>query len=101
MNIENYQAYGAFKPTGPTVGLDITSTSTKTAGPLSANVYHFTTSVACHVEFSTNGSLVADNSHTMFMPGERLIVVPDNHYMAVIKVAGQPDGILRATIVEA
>lgn len=99
--IENYQAYGAFKPSGATIGLDLTAVSQITASPLNTNVLHFANTVACHVEWSTNGAATADSTHTMFMPGERLIVVPEGYYMAAIKVAGQPDGILRATIVEA
>lgn len=98
--IENYQSYGAFKPTGTTIGLDLTSTSQSTPGTLSESVLHFATTVACHVEWSTSGAVVANNTHTLFMPGERLIKVPAGHYMAAVKVAGQPDGILRATIVE-
>lgn len=84
--------------TGTTVGLDLLSTSQVTPGTLTGGVYHLATSVACHIEFGATP--VADNTHTLLMPGERLIVVPDNTKVAVIKLAGQPDGILRMTLCE-
>ena len=85
---------------GTTIGLDLTGTSQATGGTLSGGVYHLSNTVACHLELSSTAAPTANNSHTMLMPGERLVIIPDNWYIAVVKVSGQPDGILRMTLCE-
>lgn len=82
---------------GETVGLDILATAQRTVAALNPGIWHVANAAALHIEFGDN-TIVATTTHTMLMAGERLIVIPDTGtYVSVIKVAGQPDSILRMT----
>lgn len=97
--IENYQAYGAFKPTGATFGLNVDGVGAVTASAVENNVYHCATSTWTFIEFSDLGD-PANATHTLLAPGERLLVLP-NKFVSVIKLSTATDGIIRFTAIEA
>jgi myosin-crossreactive antigen len=82
-------------PTGTVIGLDLLAASGRTTGALNNKVFHIANTVACHMNFG-DGSVTATAADMLLMPGERLMVLP-NQYVAVIKSAGSADGILRLT----
>lgn len=96
--IENYQAYGAFKPTGATFGLDLIAVASTTPSPIDQNVYHVASTSWCFLEISDLGQ-AANDTHMLLAPGERLLVLP-NKYVSVVKLATAVDGIIRFTAVE-
>ncbi len=91
--IENYQIANAPKPTGAVIGLDIVSTSQRTATAIDEGVYLVSTGSACHFNFGDN-TVVATASDGLLMPGERLLFLP-NQYIAIIKATGATDSVVR------
>ena len=79
---------------GVTIGLDATTASSRTSGGLSAGTYHVSNSVWCHIK-TGDGTVNAAISDTLLAPGERLLLIEEGLYVAVIKATGQADGILR------
>jgi hypothetical protein len=53
MYLENYQAQGAYQPSGPTIALDLLATATTTSGTLTGGLYHIASSVYSHFSMDT------------------------------------------------
>jgi len=82
-------------PTGTVIGLDLLAAAARSTGNINAAMYHVSNTVACHMTFG-NSSVGATSADILLMPGERLMVLP-NEYVSVIKAAGSSDGIIRLT----
>jgi hypothetical protein len=97
--IESYQvANSVLELTDDVIGLDLTASAVRTAGPVNNSLYHVANSVFCFIKFGDN-TVDATAACTLLAPGERTMVLP-NAYVSVIKASGSADGVIRLTAVK-